>query len=74
MINKKFIQSLNTFDLYKNLILSDKCNGKNIIIETKDNNYFMTSNISDLSKDVLSNIERITIFKNKKDYEFVSCQ
>ena len=85
---KDLIEKLKEFNYYKQLILSGETNGRNIIVEKKDGTHaILTQKIKDQPKQRkarasnipglaanISEIERITVFVDGKEFEFVSCQ
>ena len=74
------VQSLHEFRFYKQMILNDKTGGRNIIIERKDGTCYVPMHKVKRELDFipgalhLSDMERITIFLDGKEYEFVACQ
>jgi len=82
------IEKLKEFNIYKQMILSGETNGRNIIIETKDGtSRIIHQKIKEQAKGRkariphipgvgvnLNEIERITVFVDGKEYEFVACQ
>ena len=79
---------LKEFNYYKQLILHGETDGRNIIVETKDGTCRIlpqkikeqlkgrkarTPHIPGLAAN-LDEIERITIFVDGQEYEFVACQ
>ena len=82
------IEQLKEFNIYKQMILSDETNGRNIIVETKDGSCHIlpqkikgqlkgrkvrVPHIPGLSSN-LDQIERITVFVDGQEFEFVACQ
>jgi len=74
------IASLHEFNFYKQMILNKKTNGRNIIIERKDGSCYIALHQVKRETDFIpgslhiSDMERITIFLDGKEYEFVACQ
>jgi hypothetical protein len=83
------IENLKEFNFYKQMILSGKTNGRNIIVETKDGTCRILaqkiedrvikgrkarrSHIPGMAENI-DEIERITVFVDGKEFEFVACQ
>ncbi len=83
------IENLKEFNFYKQMILSGKTNGRNIIVETKDGScHILQQKIKDRvikgrkatrshipgMEANIDEIERITVFVDGKEFEFVVCQ
>lgn len=72
------VESLKNFNFYKQMILNGETDGRNVIIERKDGTNYVT--MFKVKRDQipgalkLSDMERITIFLNGEEYEFVSCR
>lgn len=82
------IDRLKEFNFYKQMILSGKTDGRNILVEKKDGTHAVlhqrikpqpiwrkarVPNIPGLAAGI-DEIERVTIFVDGKEYEFVACQ
>jgi hypothetical protein len=82
------IEQLKEFNIYKQMILAGETNGRNIIVETKDGTCRILhqkikdqpkgrkakiSHIPGLAANI-DEIERITVFVDGKEFEFVACQ
>lgn len=67
---------LDQYNFYKQLILNNKTNGRNVIIETKNGEQGIPPLKLERWKIVfpIEDIERITFFIDGKEYEFVACQ
>ena len=85
---KDLIEQLKEFNFYKQMILSGETNGRNIIVETKDGTCRILTqkiknqpkwrkaripNIPGLTANI-DEIERITVFVDGNEFEFVACQ
>ena len=68
---------LQQFNFYKRLILDGMANGRNVIIERKDGTCAILHTKFERIPGMLATIdevERITVFINGKEFEFVACQ
>ena len=85
---EELIDKLKEFNFYKQMILSGETDGRNVLVEKKDGTHAILHHkvkpqptrrkakiypIPGLAAD-LGDIERITVFVNGKEYEFVACQ
>jgi predicted ribosome-associated RNA-binding protein Tma20 len=85
---ENLINKLNEFQIYKQLILNGETDGRNILVETKDGTHAILPqkikpkfirrkaiipHIPGLRAS-LDEIERVTIFVDGKEYEFIACQ
>ncbi len=87
---ENLIERLKEFNFYKQLILAGETDGRNIILETKDGVCrILPQKIREQSKSKMrkaripiipglaakiDEIQRITIFVDGKEFEFVACQ
>lgn len=67
------------FDFYKRLILAGKTDGRNVLVERKDGtcaviHHRVKWNVIPGMKATIDEIERVTIFIDGKEFEFVACQ
>jgi len=81
------IEKLREFDYYKQLILHGEAGNRNVLVEKKDGSHFIAHQtikgqpkfrhyrncIPGLAT-TIDQIERITVFVDGKEYEFVACQ
>ena len=67
---------LNEYSIYKNLILNGKTGKRNVLVERKDGSHAVLHHYVKkyLLEVNLPDIERITVFFDGKEYEFVACQ
>ena len=85
---EELIEKLKEFNFYKRMILSGQTSGRNILVETKDGTHAILHqkikpqmigrkaiipHIPGLAAGI-DEIERITVFVDGKEYEFVACQ
>ena len=85
---EELIDRLKEFNFYKQMSLSGETNGRNIIVETKDGTCrvlhqkikgqlkgrkAITPNIPGLAANI-DEIERVTVFLDGKEFEFVAGQ
>jgi len=81
------IEQLKEFNFYKQMILHEETNGRNIIITRKDGSSYIATHIikqsfkkrkaprpvPGLDSGGIPDIDRVTIFLDGKEYEFASC-
>ena len=72
---------LREFDFYRSLILNGETEGRNILVEKKDGTHAILQFVYKLKhnqipgmKATLDDLERVTIFIDGKEFEFVACQ
>ena len=85
---EELIDKLREFNFYRQMILSGETDGRNIIIEKKDGSCHVphqkikgqlkgrkarTPNIPGSAANI-DEIERVTVFLDGKEFEFVACQ
>lgn len=70
-LNEK-LEKLKEFQIYKEMINNGEIQGKNTIIESKDEETIVIKQ-PELAIDV-DKIERITILIGEEEFEFVACQ
>lgn len=74
------IASLHEFAFYKQMIMNKATRGRNIIIERKDGSSYVPMHQVKRGTDFIpgalhiDDMERITVFLDGKEYEFVACQ
>lgn len=72
-------EKLGEFVCYRNLILNGETGKRNVIVERKDGSCAIINQHIDFKPipgmlATLEDIERVTVFINGKEFEFVACQ
>ena len=72
-------EQLAEFDFYKKMILNGETDGRNVVVEKKDGtcaviHHRVKWNVIPGMKATIDEIERITVFIDGKEFEFVACQ
>lgn len=70
---------LREYDYYRGLILNGETDGRNVLIQKKDGTHAIIHHRAKYNaipgmKATLDDLERITIFVDGREFEFVACQ